>query len=172
MRQRGPFCVPIRGPDSMLIDNMLAGRGYRAVWRPYSAHHTTGRVREWADGEQARVRPRRGSAIGCPSRCIAESNQDAMAFGIPAHPCAAEERHRPSANLPALRLCRNRDRRMFDGWSEARHGPPVRLCLESGGNSPTTSSERVELRLIKRRGQGSWARSACRGFAIHRPCAW
>ncbi len=47
-----------------------------------------------------------------------------------------------------------------------------RLCLESGGNSLAPSSERVDLRLIRRRGQVSWARSLCRGFAIRRPCAW
>lgn len=47
-----------------------------------------------------------------------------------------------------------------------------RLCLESGGNSPAPSSEGFDLRLIRRRGQVSWARSLCRGFAIRRPCAW
>jgi hypothetical protein len=47
-----------------------------------------------------------------------------------------------------------------------------RFCLESGGNSPMASSERVDLRLIRRRGQGAWGRSPCRGFAIRRPCAW
>jgi esterase/lipase superfamily enzyme len=38
--------------------------------------------------------------------------------------------------------------------------PDLGLCLESGGNSPAASSERLELHLIRRRGQGSWARSA------------
>jgi transposase len=47
-----------------------------------------------------------------------------------------------------------------------------RLCLESGGNSPEPSSERFDLRLIRRRGQVSLAGSLCRGFAIRRPCAW
>jgi len=46
------------------------------------------------------------------------------------------------------------------------------LCLESGGNSPEPSSERFDLRLIRRRGQVSLARSFCRGFAIRRACAW
>ena len=36
-----------------------------------------------------------------------------------------------------------------------------RSCLESGGNSLAVSSERCELRLIRRRSQGSWARTGC-----------
>ncbi|MCA3444800.1 MAG: DUF11 domain-containing protein, partial [Rhodobacter sp.] len=48
---------------------------------------------------------------------------------------------------------------------------PPGLCLESGGNSPEPSSERFDLRLIRRRGQVSLAGSLCRGFAIRRPCA-
>ena len=52
------------------------------------------------------------------------------------------------------------------------HSQVERLCLESGGNSPAASSERVDLRLIKRRGQGAWVRSVCRGSATRRPCAW
>jgi transglutaminase-like putative cysteine protease len=45
-------------------------------------------------------------------------------------------------------------------------------CLESGGNSLARPSEQVDLRLIKRRGQASWVRLLCRGFAIRRPFAW
>lgn len=44
-------------------------------------------------------------------------------------------------------------------------------CLESGGNSSVASSDLVDLCLIKRRGQGLWARSVCRGFASRRSCA-
>ncbi|MFU8779333.1 MAG: transposase family protein [Roseovarius sp.] len=48
----------------------------------------------------------------------------------------------------------------------------LRLCLESGGNSPATCTGRFDMRLIMRRGQGALVRSVCRGFASRRSCAW
>ncbi len=47
----------------------------------------------------------------------------------------------------------------------------MRLCLESGGNSPAAFSERFDLRLIRRRGQVSLVQLVARAFPSRRPCA-
>ena len=89
-----------------------------------------------------------------------------------------EWRERMSALDPSKRVFIDEsgfDTKMTRRFGRAARGVPcvgAGSCLEVGGNSPSKSSERFDLRLIKRRGQRSWVRSVCRGFASHRPCAW
>lgn len=65
--------------------------------------------------------------------------------------CAASNLFTASNKAFVCAVCEN-------GSAKVCHG---RLCLESGGNSPAPSSERFDLRLIRRRGQVSLARSLC-----------
>jgi len=68
------------------------------------------------------------------------------------------------ANLTAAMAAHGAERGFMNAASPG-------LRVESGGNSLAASAERFDLGLIRRRGQGAWARSVCRGSATRRPCA-